>query len=754
MKVILYKFFAKVKFFIFIIPFFLNNIAYSYSNACIKDSKVIKAITYKVQESCNINLNINLLKTSLRKEINYEKNSINKFIYTIYSSKIYNHVKVKIIPLINNYVHVILVAYPSYTVKTIKFLGNYKLCKSKLQNLIIIKNRNFLSKNLIKKNINRIIRYYRKNRFFKIKIYPIIKNNLLKNTTVILLKIHEGNQINSSNFFSKKRYLSINSFQNNQDLVNFYENYEFFDVKIYQSQLIIDFLKQKKIYSILYVDKGNQYCISDVNIKGNQLYSNKILKKIIGFQLEDIYYFKKIKKGISNIRDYYKNSGYFNLAIYTKYKYNIKKNNIYILYNILENDILYLEEINTIGNIKTDNKTILRESTLEPGDLLNLIKVKTSNIALKDLSFFKKLYINLEEKSNFGFIKKQINIKEKNTGNFTFGIGLSSLEKSFIFKEFTQNNFDLFNYCKNFQGKGQKFKVYYQITKRSNEILMSFTEPWFCKKKLEFGCEAYRFINQYKNFLYHELHYGFSVFLCKSLSKVIRGNLRYELQYINFSKIKDKAPDFIKKIRKKNFISKLIFEIIRDTRNNLITPSKGSLSKIILELSGGPIRGSIDFLRLEFQLAKWWSIFRSNQQIFALITKIGAISSYNKQEIPILERYFLGGPKNMRGFKYHLVGPKNLLTKGIIGGNTFTFATIEYSFNTLKNSRLLIFYNFGCINSLDLNWNLNNYNDSLGIGLILQFKSSPLRIDLGFPVKSDNCNNYGLKLNFSFGNII
>ncbi len=53
---------------------------------------------------------------------------------------------------------------------------------------------------------------------------------------------------------------------------------------------------------------------------------------------------------------------------------------------------------------------------------------------------------------------------------------------------------------------------------------------------------------------------------------------------------------------------------------------------------------------------------------------------------PIYDRQLLGGARNLRGFEYRDVGPRDSATGGVIGGNSAAYATVEWSFPLVSYS--------------------------------------------------------------------
>jgi outer membrane protein insertion porin family len=145
-------------------------------------------------------------------------------------------------------------------------------------------------------------------------------------------------------------------------------------------------------------------------------------------------------------------------------------------------------------------------------------------------------------------------------------------------------------------------------------------------------------------------------------------------------------------------------------------------------------------------------ILPENEHILLLGARTGYMKGFGGKDVPLFERYFLGGPDDLKGFDYREVGPKsNDKYREPLGGKTFAFGTAEYSVKVAKIVRLAGFLDGGFLNPQALDWRLSDYNADCGLGLRIFILNAPLRIDFAFPLKSDLYNNRRFKFSYSFG---
>jgi outer membrane protein insertion porin family len=100
------------------------------------------------------------------------------------------------------------------------------------------------------------------------------------------------------------------------------------------------------------------------------------------------------------------------------------------------------------------------------------------------------------------------------------------------------------------------------------------------------------------------------------------------------------------------------------------------------------------------------------------------------QEIPIYERYILGGINSLRGLRD--VGPKDPATGDVIGGTTMFVANFEFLFPLIKNAGMkgLFFYDTG--NTWESGYHLNDMRHTVGTGIRWYSPIGPLRLEWGY----------------------
>ena len=383
-----------------------------------------------------------------------------------------------------------------------------------------------------------------------------------------------------------------------------------------------------------------------------------------------------------------------------------------------------------------------------------MVKMRNSEARLRNTRYFDEVSLSPEQTDLPGRKDLRIEVQEARTGNLTFGAGFSSLEDGVVFVELTQSNFDLFNPKSFFQGDGQKFRLRLQLGSSSNEVAISFEEPWFLEKRLALGTEIFRTESDYVSSEYNELRTGMEIYLRKRIRGLWTGRLSYRLEEIKiFDVDQDEAPPDVLDEEGSRSVSKLGFNLTRDTRDSYLFTTKGNRISFVTQFAG--LGGETEYIRLEARGAQFFPLFDKSDHVISTIARAGTLIEYADDKVPFFDRFYLGGPNSLRGFEFREVGPKQQAANGNfepVGGNSFGFFSVEYNYKLTDPLRLALFYDIGYVNSEENDFNTHDYNDNWGFGLRILILGSPLRLDYGIPINTDRQNDKdGNQFYFSFG---
>jgi outer membrane protein insertion porin family len=636
-----------------------------------------------------------------------------------------------------------------------------------------------LDERQVKEDSEKIREHYQKSGYNQVSVTYAVDRDRSSGFGSVVFKIKEGNKVKISdvrfvgNTHVKPRALrgemetkkwwifswltGSGRFKDDQfdddleKLRDYYREHGYLDVEIPQDNVVFNYPTQEKLVLTINISEGRQYRIGDISFKGNKLFTSTLLKRVARQKSGVVFIPSKLDKDVERLEDFYGKDGYLDTRVRLVRKPNVNTGNIDIEYTIVESEKFNVESVVIEGNSKTKSTVVVRELVLGPGDVFSTVLMKISKLRLENTRFFEDVNVTPQETNIPGRRNMRIALKEGRTGNLTFGAGFSSLERATIFAEVSQSNFDLFNRRSLFQGDGQKFRLRMQLGSQSSEVVLSFEEPWLFQKQLALGFSIFRTSSDYNSSYYSQIETGGEVYLRKRLFELVEGKLSYTYQIIDIKDVSSSASSYIRALEGNNTVSKIGFQLLRDTRDKIINTTSGNRVEINTDLAGGPLGGSDNFYRLEFRGSQFFPLFETQAQVLSLIARAGVIQNFGASDrLAYYNAFYLGGPYTLRGYEYREVGPRDDFGEPI-GGKSYGFFSAEYSIDIVSPIRFAIFYDAGFVNKGAYDFNPLTYNDNFGFGLRLFVAGAPLSLDFGIPIKGDAQNKKGNQFNFSFG---
>lgn len=555
-------------------------------------------------------------------------------------------------------------------------------------------------------------------------------------------------------------------------LRNFYRNNGYLDSEINEDLVEFDFVSDNKIDIIIPVSEGELYYLGDLSLENNTVFTDGELLSELRLEPGDEFSPQDVDDAANKVREYYTSRGYLDTGVRAERVPNMENRRIDVVFRVRESERFYLESIRVEGNTKTKAAVIVRELALQPGDVFDRQRMDVSEARLKNTNYFQDVRLSPEPTNIPGRKDLGITVREGRTGNFTIGAGFGSVESAVIFFEVTQGNFDLFNWRSGFQGDGQKFRFRASLGTRSNQVVVSFIEPWLFEQRLEFGVELFRTESDFNSADFNELRTGFELFLRRRLFELVEARLSYRMELVEIFDVDrfpnaaatppiveqpdgsvpgDGVADVFQAAEGEDLVSKVGLTFLRDNRNSLIFTRSGNRSSILNEVAG--LGGDVNYYKFEAKTAHFIPTFDTMEQSFSIVARTGAVTPWgNSDEVPFYDRFYLGGPDTLRGFDFRDVGPRDPDDDDeSVGGNTYSMVSFEYMFRVAEPLGLVVFYDWGFVNENDFDFSASDYADNWGVGARVMLMGSPLQLDLGIPITTPEGADDGAQFNFSFG---
>jgi len=521
----------------------------------------------------------------------------------------------------------------------------------------------------------------------------------------------------------------------------FYSNNGFIDVAV-TYEVRPDAKKPYLLYIYIRITEGNKYLVGDVLVLGNKAIAEKeILKRLNNCVPGSVFSDDAMKADVASVQGLYFDKGYISAQVQNTSSLNTATSRVDIVYNIIENQVTYVDKIKIRGNIKTKDLIIRRELRIHPGDKFDGEKLRRSKERLQNLGFFEDISYDTEDTGVPDQKDLVVDVKETKTGSFSFGGGYSTVDQFVGFIEIEQKNFDWRNWPY-FTGGGQNLKLRASLGSVSTGFELSYTEPWLFDYPVSFGFDAYRRTHKRDTDLgygYDEDVVGGDLRLGKELSEYLRADIVYRLDNIEISNIEDSNSE-LEQEKGKNTISSITPSISFDNRDNIFEPRKGNLLTGSVEWAG--LGGTKDYWKFFSRGSHYFPMPRNAS--LEIRGRVGLADPYGDSDrIPIYERFFAGGAYTIRGYEERSVGPVDS-DGNPLGGASMLIGNVEYIYPLFGFLKVAAFYDVGNVwqklgdigssrNANDIA-NSGGFKSSFGLGFRVKTPIGPIMLDYGIPL--------------------
>ncbi len=535
-------------------------------------------------------------------------------------------------------------------------------------------------------------------------------------------------------------------FQKDLDRIQlFYQQEGYLDVKV-SSEFAYD-TEHRKIEILILIEEGTHYVTGEIQIKGAELFPESEIWQNLEMLPGTTYSQYYLANDLDRIRKYYFERGYVDARIVPEVKLNRGTGKVDIVYRIGEGDLYFVDKVVVRGNTKTKDIVIRRELRIRPGDRIDGEKIRESAQRLENLDFFEEATYDFEPGSAPNRKDLVFRVKEKRTGELSFGGGISSVDKFVGFAELSQKNFDLLRFPR-FTGAGQRLSVRARFGTISQNFEISFVEPYLFGRKISFGLDAYNTRRDNKNVDFDEDRLGTGITLSKAFTDTLRLGTGYTLERVKLKNISDDAPKVVRDSEGSTTLSRFRLFQNRDTRDNLFNPTQGHLVSFEEEFVGGFLGGGETFYTLQGNYTQYWTLFKKHVIEFRF--RLGTSQSFGQSEtVPVFDRFFAGGLGTVRGFNYRRVGP--IEAGDAVGGKTLAVINLEYTFPlpSLEILKGAAFVDVGQVNPSSYQLKFGDFSVSVGPGIKVKTPVGPLAFYYGLPIANRDVEDRHGRFEFS-----
>jgi outer membrane protein insertion porin family len=678
-------------------------------------------------------------------------------------------------------------------INRIAFEGNSKLADKDLNSEIQSRPRVVYTRTRVQNDVRRLLELYRRHGRFAATVEPKVIQ-LSENRVDLVFEITEGPStgVRSINFVGNRqfgdgtlrgaietkesrwyRFLTTSDTYDPDRLTydrellrKFYlsEGYADFRVVSAVAELTPD---RDGFVLTVTIEEGERYRFGkvDVDIKLKDLPRENVLP-LLTVQPGDWYNAESVEHSIAVLTDALGNRGYAFVEAKPEIARNREERTIDLVFKVQEGPQVYVDRIDISGNVRTLDRVIRREFRLVEGDAFNTNKMTRSKERIKNLGFFKKVEVTNSPGSAPDRTVVAVEVEEQSTGELSLGLGFSTSDGPLA---------DVTVRERNFLGRGQDLRIGTVISFRSQQVDLSFTEPYFLDKNIAAGIDLFEVkTSPTSNFFtggtpaYQQFSYGGALRAGYQISENLRQTWKYTARSDDITNVQSSSSLFIQLQAGTHVTSAIGQVLLYDRRDNRLDPTDGYFASIGNDFAG--VGFGVEYIRNKVNFGYFYSV--APEWVLSFSGEAGDIFGLGGQKVLLQDRFFVGGD-NLRGFEAAGVGPRDAVSGDGLGGNKYYVGSVALGVPLGLPKELgitgRVFSDFGTL------WGNDQKNliltpaqlvatngvqpvildstairASAGVGVSWKSPVGPIRLDLAVPIKKETFDKTQL-IHVSFG---
>ncbi len=695
-------------------------------------------------------------------------------------------------------------------VREVKIQGAAQVTREKVETALGISPRSILDRVKVAEGVEKVRKLYTEQGYVNAAIDSAVSLEA-NNQAVVTLDIIEGNRLlikrvafegNKTfseselkgliatkeewifSFFTNRGVLDRDMLTNDVAILsNYYNDNGYVDHKIDEPVIL---RARDGLEVVFRINEGSQYRVGKVEIGGELIQDGQQILKSMKLTSGQIFRGNRLRDDITLLTEMYANKGFAFVQVDPVTKVNQTEKNVDVALVLTKGPPVYFNRILVAGNTKTRDKVVRRELLSNEQELYSSTKITQSRNALQRTGYFEDVQLSTKKTDQPDTLDVLVDVKEGPTGTFQVGAGYSSGD-GFLFNANISE--------KNFMGRGQGLSGNFSIGSKRQDYIVNVNDPYFNDTKVALGMDAFNTTREYTDF--DEKKLGFAVNSSYPLKDFrmpffggaraatnpgsdelasnapltmwdyARGGVSYSLTNEKINNIDPFASAAILDAQGTSLTSSVTPNFTYDSRDHFFNPTEGTKSAFSIEVAG--LGGDTRFIKTDLSGHWYYPLLKDpawgGNYVLGLGGQLGygfgLASKNNGQNLPLFERYFLGGINSVRGFADRSLGPREPngcpppappgdCGSDVVGGSTAAVMNVELLFPIMEKYgiRGVAFFDMG--NAFADSFNFGDLRRSVGAGVRWMSPFGPLRVELGLPLNKKSGDETSV-LGFSIG---
>ena len=499
-------------------------------------------------------------------------------------------------------------------------------------------------------------------------------------------------------FWSTRGVYSSPMLQGDLDrLTSFYQDKGFMDFTIESTQVSLSKNKEE-VYITININEGKQYIVEKIHVSGKLIAPIQEIAELIEIKTGEYISKSKILQSTENIKARLGEEGYAFSRINAVPGKTKDDETVDVNFFIDPGTRAYVRRINISGNITTQDEVLRREIRQMEGGWYSSDAITLSKKRLKRLAYIENvIFEEVRVPGSANKVDLNVRVKEKLSGNFNIGAGLGGSGTGLSLSAGIEQD--------NFLGFGSKVAINVDTGKTSRNYAFSFFNPYHnldsVSRSFGFNVQTTKTDNTDTVADYEADRVGLNY----SYGLPMTENNRFflELRYLKWdvdstANSSDEIIDFLNKNGNQfdNFSFNISYAI--DTRDSTSFTRNGFKTSLGTEVF---VPGSdLEYYKVTFRTDSFFEINRERD----IVLRLKGITYYGQgyggtDGLPFYDKFKIGGPKSVRGFRKNSLSPLDSTGKPL-GGDFAVAGSSELIFRPpfelpVDNLRTAFYADFG-----------------------------------------------------------
>ena len=520
-------------------------------------------------------------------------------------------------------------------------------------------------------------------------------------------------------------------------------------------------LEGDKLIITFAVTEGPRTYIESIGLRGNSIFTaDELSERLQAIKPGDALVADEVRAGADSLITVYNSRGYSTAEVTPEIADLSRvgeQERVRLLYNILEGNRVRIREIQTLGTASTSVSRLENDFyRFRVGSYLDSEKVLRTERDLYDTNAFSSINITSEPvgQTEDGVEERRVtvNMVEAKPNLLIYGFGYQFSKDPLTipglsFLSGVRGNAQITN--SNLFGKLYVGSLQMRVGR--DELLgqASFQNP------RPFGKDFPTLVSLFARRLAEK------TFRSDRYTALIQTERRFSDDTIvyasyNFERISlfdlQVSEEEIDRNRRAIRLGRIGPSFIRDKRNNTFEPTTGTFTIGSLYLAAKALGGNEQFIRSLVEHSRYYPLPKLRDTVYSVSGRLGLSTPFGGRDtLPISERFFAGGARDLRGFGFEEAGPQDPVTGRPIGGNAVVVLNNELRFPLYRIVGGTVFSDIGNVFRRVRDIHPGQMTVTLGVGLRVKTPLGPMRLDVGALVINKPVNAPNARGHFSFG---